>query len=55
MAKESLKLLIVLAANEGFEMASMDIRAAFLQARTLDRDVYISPMGTALEQYKSSK
>ena len=43
VAKESLKLLIVLAANEDFELASMDIRAAFLQAKTLDREVYMKP------------
>ena len=43
VAKESLKLLIALAANEGFKLASMDNTAAFLQARTLDRDVYMRP------------
>ena len=30
-------------ANEGFKLRSIDIRAAFLQARELDRDVYLLP------------
>ena len=45
VAKESLKLLIALAANEGFELASMDISAAFLQGNTLNRDVIMKPPG----------
>ena len=32
-----------MAANEGFNLRSMDIKAAFLQANELDRDVYIEP------------
>ena len=43
VVKESLKLLIALAMNEDFELAEMDIRAAFLQAKTLDRDVFMKP------------
>lgn len=42
-AKESLKLLIVLAANEDLNLASMEIRAAFVQDNTLDRDIFIRP------------
>ena len=34
VAKESLNISISLAANKGFEMVSMDIRAAFIQADT---------------------
>ena len=41
VAKKSLTLLITLAANEDFVMASMDIRAAFLQEKTLHREVFI--------------
>ena len=41
VAKESLKLLIALGANEDFELATMDIRAAHLWGNTLDRDVFI--------------
>ena len=43
VAKESLNLLIVVAANNDFELASIDIRAAFLQAKTLDREVFMKP------------
>ena len=35
--KESLKVLIALAANEDFDLASMDIGAAFLQGNTYVR------------------
>ena len=41
--KESLKLCLAVAANQGFELASVDIRAAFLQAKTLDRKVFVQP------------
>ena len=42
-AKESFKLLISSAANNGFKLASLDIKAAFLQSKALDRDVFIKP------------
>ena len=42
-AKESFKLLVALVANSGFKVVSMDIRAAFLQAKKLDREVYVRP------------
>merc|ERR1712236_51225 len=42
-AKESFKLLIVLSGNFNFKIVSMDIRAAFLQAKTLDREVFVRP------------
>jgi len=42
-AKESFKLLMVVAANNGFKLASVDIRAAFLQSKALDRDVFVKP------------
>ena len=42
-AKESFKLLVALAANQNFRVVSMDIRAAFLQAKKLDREVYVRP------------
>ena len=32
-----------MAANQDFKLRSIDIRAAFLQARKLDRDVYLVP------------
>ena len=34
---------MVLAANSGFKVVSMDIRAAFLQANRLDREVFMKP------------
>ena len=36
-------MLVALAANSGFKVVSMDIRAAFLQAKKLDREVYVRP------------
>jgi hypothetical protein len=41
--RESVKVFLVVAANEGFELESVDIRAAFLQSKDLDRDVYVEP------------
>ena len=34
---------MALGANSGFKVVSMDIRAAFLQAKILDREVYVRP------------
>merc|ERR1712240_149792 len=42
-AKENFKLLMALSANFDFKIVSMDIRAAFLQAKTLDREVFVRP------------
>ena len=42
-AKESFKLIMALSANYNFKIVSVDIRAAFLQAKTLDREVYVRP------------
>ena len=36
VSKESFKILMAISANENFKLASVDIRAAFLQSRTLD-------------------
>ena len=43
VSKESFKTLMAIAANSDFKLASVDIRAAFLQSRTLDRDVFMLP------------
>ena len=43
VSKESFKLFMAVAANSRFRLASVDIRAAFLQSRTLDRDVFVEP------------
>ena len=42
--KESFKLFIALAANFHFKIASVDIRAGFLQSKVLDREVYVEPL-----------
>lgn len=42
-AKESFKLLAALAANSNFKVVSIDIRAAFLQANKLDREIFVRP------------
>ena len=41
--RESFKLFCSVAANEQFGIQSIDIRAAFLQSKELDRDVYLEP------------
>ena len=43
MLRESMKLFFSVVANEDFKLKSMDIRAKFLQAKELDRDVYLMP------------
>merc|ERR1712240_808640 len=42
-AKESFKLFMALAANQNFIVVSMDISAAFLQGKKLDRKVFVRP------------
>ena len=41
--RESNKLFTAVAANFDFEIASVDIRAAFLQSKELKRDVFVVP------------
>merc|ERR1712030_168749 len=43
MRRESLKLFFTLAANEGFQLRIVDIRAAFLQAKNLEREIFLLP------------
>ena len=40
MRRESLKLFFSIAANKGFSLRSVDIRAAFLQAKGLEREIF---------------
>jgi hypothetical protein len=40
---ESVKDFLSVAANEAFDLESVDIRAAFLQSKALDRDVFLKP------------
>ena len=41
--KDSLKLFLAVTAQKDFDLMSLDIKAAFLQAKMLDRDVYLKP------------
>lgn len=49
-AKESFKLPMALSANFHFKIASVDIHAAFLQSKDLDREVYIEPLSYIKKQ-----
>ena len=51
-SKDSFKLFISVAANEGFKMKSLDVTSAFLQGYPLERDVYIKPPPERAEQGK---
>ena len=48
--KESFKLLMALSANFGFKIASVDIHAAFLQSKVLDREVFVEPPSDVKKQ-----
>ena len=41
--RESIKIFLAVAANEELELEAIDIRAAFLQSKVLDRDVFVEP------------
>ena len=43
MLRGSMKICFVVYVNEGFELGSIYIRAAFLQAKSLERIVYLEP------------
>ena len=47
VSKEYFEILMAIAANNGFKLASVDIRAAFLQSKTLDRDIFMKPLQEA--------
>ena len=42
-AKETLKIALMIAANEGFVVKSVDIKSAYLQGNDLKRDIYVRP------------
>ena len=48
--QESFKMLVAVAANFGFKLASVDIRVAFLQSKVLDREVFIEPPSDVKKQ-----
>ena len=41
--RESIRIMLSLAASFGWEISSMDIKAAFLQGKLIDREVYLKP------------
>ena len=43
VSRESLKTFVAIAANEQFDICSMDITGAFLQADKIDREVFVRP------------
>ena len=43
-AKETLKIALMIAANEGFGIKSIDIKSAYLQGNDLNRDIYVQPL-----------
>ena len=43
MLRESMKIFFSVVANEDFKLRKIDIRAAFLQAKQLDREVFLQP------------
>ena len=43
IAKESLKTLFAVAANEGFDIVNLDIRNGYLQGSDLKREVFVEP------------
>ena len=42
-SKDALKLVLMLAANEGFKVQSGDIKSAFLQGAKIDRELFVRP------------
>ena len=42
-SKETLKLALIIAANEGFKVQSGDIKSAFLQGAKVERKIYVKP------------
>ena len=42
-AKSTLRLVMALAANEQWKLETIDIKAAFLQGKELDRDIFVTP------------
>ena len=47
--KESLRVVLAIAASKGWDCNSIDVKAAFLQGAPLDREVYLRPPIEAAE------
>ena len=43
MLRESMKMFFSVVANQDFILRKIDIRAAFLEAKQLDREVFMQP------------
>ena len=43
LAKESMKTMISIAANEGWKVRALDVTNAYLQAKPVDRDIFVEP------------
>ena len=43
MLRELMKMFFIVAANEDFDFRKIDIRAVFLQAKQLNRDIFLKP------------
>ena len=43
MLRESMKMFFTVSTNEDFELRKIDVRAAFLQAKQLEREVFLKP------------
>ena len=50
--KDTFKLALSIAANEGFDITSADVKSAFLQGRLLDRKVSVIPPPEANQKGK---
>ena len=54
VSKESFNMLMAVAANENFNLALVNIRAAFLQSRTLDRHIFMLPPSPRYQKTRSN-
>ena len=52
VAKESIKIALTIAANEGFKVRSGDIKSAYLQGADLKREVFVKPPPEASSEGK---
>ena len=42
-SKDTLKLALIIAANEGFKVKTGDVKSAFLQGKSLERTIFVKP------------
>ena len=46
--KDTMKLALMIAANEGFKIKGVDIKSAYLQGKDLERSIYVRPPPEAM-------